>query len=100
MQIELLSEDVSYSSFWTEKEEKTWEELKYIPEISISQQIKILQQQLSLLIVREMEIKINYVRQKRNPLSLQINQGNGWLWKLRKEKEKKMVLKLQSKILY
>lgn len=50
--------------------------------INIFQQIKVLQQQLSMLTIREIEIKLNYVK-----LNLQINQGNGWLMNCEKKEK-------------
>lgn len=67
-----------------------------LPEnLSIAHQIKLLKQQLSMLTAREMEIKMSYAKQKNFELA---NKPGKWLaCKLRKEKEKEMILKLEER---
>lgn len=58
-------------------------------------QIKFLHQQLSMLTVREIEAKLKYVNQKNFEFA---NKPGKWLaYKLRKDIEKKMILKIQER---
>ena len=57
-------------------------------------QLKLLHQQVSMLTVKEFETKLKYAKQRHSEFA---NKPGRWLaYKLRKEREKKIILKVQE----
>nr|GEZ82414.1 hypothetical protein [Tanacetum cinerariifolium] len=78
-----------------EEMKKKEQELRATPgDKKVLQQIKILQSQLSLMITREIEIKMKYAKQKH--FEHANKPGKFLAYKLRKEREKRIISKLQE----
>lgn len=70
------------------------DKLRNSPENTTCNKLRFLQQELSILLIRKTEVKLNYAKQRN--FEFELNEPGKWLaYKLWKEKENKLILKLQ-----